>query len=98
MMTRTERLDWIVAYIEKRAQYHASFTVDVLNSDFVEDYVEATGAKCKLMFYGANKCATLGADLSYLHSQKRLARHTTGIEGLAGMGFPRWVFSYGLPK
>ncbi len=71
--------------------------VDVLNSDFVDDYLEATGAAFSPMMYGAHRCKQLGKDLAGLYKLGKLRRHTTGIEGLAGMGFPRWVYAYYLP-
>ena len=76
------------------AGYHSRYCVDVLNRDFVDAYVSATNAKAVAVPYGADKCPQLGRDMSAMHAAGKLKRHTTGIEGLAGMGFPRWVWSY----
>lgn len=72
--------------------------VDVLNRYFVDAYVEVTGAKCYPMPFGADKCPQLGRDLAYMYRVGLLTRHVTGIDGMAGMGFPRWVYTYWLPK
>ena len=71
-----------------------SFWVDVLNTDFVCDYIEATNARCAIMPYGAPKCSQLGEDLTKMFRQGMLTRSKTGLEGMAGMGFPRWVYTY----
>lgn len=83
---------WIIAYLEEQKD-----AVDVLNADFVQDYILATDASFRVQMYGAHKCPQLGRDLSRLAAQRRLKRARTPIEGMAGMGFPTWVWSYRLP-
>lgn len=91
-MKPNERFDWI----EKRIPtYHS---VDVVTRDFVEDYTDATGASYQLMPFGADKCPQLGRDLAKMADAGRLTRCRVGIDGMGGMGFPRWVWSYSLPK
>lgn len=68
--------------------------VDVCNRDFVDDYIEATGASFRAVNYGAHKCPQLGRDLSRMASRRDLRRRRFGIEGMTGLGFPRWVWSY----
>lgn len=70
--------------------------LDVLNRYAVDEFVEATGADCEVMPYGANKCPRMGRDLSAMAEAGLLMRHRTGIDGMGGMGFPRWVWSYQL--
>lgn len=70
--------------------------LDVLNRAAVDDYVEATGASVLVMPYGADKCARMGRDLAAMHKAKLLVRHASGLQGMSGMGFPRWVWSYRL--
>ena len=87
------RYRWIESYL-KEAGYYLS--VDVLNRDFVDDYVEATGAKVVHRVYGANTCVQLARDLLQMKKDYRLKRHRVGVQGMAGMGFPKWVWSYTL--
>ena len=47
--------------------------------------------------YGADKCLQLGRDLSFLARRGVLVRHRASVTGVAGMGFPKWVWSYRLP-
>lgn len=89
-MRPADRHHWILGYLRDSEPF-----VDVLNSDFVDAYLEATRASCYPMPYGAHKCPQLGRDLSTMHQQGRLARSRVGID-LAGMGFPKWVYVYRL--
>jgi hypothetical protein len=91
-MKPNDRHDWIAKALETMPGKCA----DVLNSDFVEDYVEATNARQAIQPYGAAKCPQLGRDLSAMKRAGILKRHRVGIQGMAGMGFPRWVWSYEL--
>lgn len=71
--------------------------VDVLNKHFVECYVDATGAKEVVQFFGAPKCPQLGRDLGQMYRMGTLKRHATGLApGDSYMGFPKWVWSYQL--
>lgn len=94
-MKPSQRFDWIEEYLKARSLSVAA-SVDVLDRYFVEDYAEATGVKTSPMPYGADKCKTLGQDLSYMYRIGRLSRSTTGLWNMAGMGFPRWVYTYKL--
>ncbi len=87
-----DRERWLVAYIAKLGDAGA---VDVLNLNFVDAYVAATGATEKVMMFGANKCRMLGADLSKLESRAILKRCRVGLSGMV-WGFPKWVWSYRL--
>lgn len=93
-MKPRDRLDWIESYLRERGSAKAA--VDVLDADFVAAYIEATDAKFYPQMYGAHKCPQLGRDLSLLNGSYHLRRSRIGIEGMAGMGFPRWVWSYRL--
>lgn len=84
---------WIAGYL-KAASYDLS--VDILNSDFAYAYVEATGARVAHQPYGAPKCPQLGRDLLAMKKAGELKRSRIGIQGMAGMGFPTWVWSYRL--
>lgn len=100
-MRPTDRYQWILEYLRKWQEFYgtSSYSVDILNADFVTDYVEATGTKrYSIMPYGADKCSQLGEDLSAMYRKGLLDRSTVGIDGMSGMGFPRWVYSYSLKK
>ncbi|WOI47704.1 hypothetical protein [Acidovorax sp. BLS4] len=93
MQAAAERYSWIEQWL---AQQLLGYSVDVLNREFVDAYAEATGAPVQVMPYGADKCRQLGRDLSWMAAQGRLLRCRTGLCGMAGMGFPRWVWTYRL--
>lgn len=89
-MTRyAQRVDFILLYLK-----NALGGCDVLNVDFVNEYVIATKAGVHLMPYGAHKCPQLGRDLRKMFREGKLARKRVGVQGFAGMSFPNWVYSY----
>lgn len=92
-MKPLERQDWLY----QRITEEPGRVVDILNRDFVDDYVEATGAREGVQMYGANKCPQLSRDLLEMKRAGLLKRHRTGVQGMAGMGFPTWVWSYRIP-
>jgi hypothetical protein len=85
-LSKRERHNWLLVYMLDEPGW-----LDVLNSYLVDDYQEGTGVSVDVMPYGANKCRQLGVDLAELASLGYLTR-----SGMAGMGFPRWVWSYRL--
>lgn len=92
MKNPSEREAWIYAYLKRRG-----ISVDVLYSDFVDDYEEYTGAKTYPQPFGACKCPTLGRDLGRMYRKGILSRFATGLGiGDAAMGFPKWVWSYSI--
>lgn len=92
-MKKEERFEWIRSYLKALGRHGA---VDILDRDFVESYQSATGAKVDYMIYGAPKCNQLGRDLAEMAKKYYLKRERVGLNGMGGMGFPRWVFSYSL--
>ncbi|APQ14717.1 hypothetical protein BJP27_24405 (plasmid) [Pseudomonas oryzihabitans] len=71
------------------------FSVDVLNSDFVTAYIEATGAPFVSQAFGADTCRQLGRDLSSMCKSGVLVRGRVGlVEHYQGM--PNWVYVYRL--
>lgn len=96
MLNKATRLAWLLDYMLSRHKAISFMTFNVLDQDFVDSYVEATKAPSQFMLWGADRCPQLGKDLSYLHKQCVLMRVRTGIQGLAGQGFPKWVWSYRL--
>ncbi len=87
-MHRDQRYEWLLAYIKKHGG------VDVLNSDFVDSYVAATGMKVETMVWGANRCRALGRDLAHMEIMSALKRFRIGLGGNWQPGFPKWVWSY----
>jgi hypothetical protein len=87
------RRTWLLGYFLQTQDQ-----LDVLNRDFVDAYSDATQAKVAVMMFGANKCPQLGQDLASLYREGLLNRQPAGLTGMAGMGFPRWVYSYSLTE
>lgn len=93
MMKPSQRREWITEYIAKNG---AGYSVDILNSDFVSAYIEATGALFVPQVFGADTCRQLGRDLSCMFRSGSLVRGRVGlIEHYQGM--PNWVYVYRLP-
>lgn len=82
------RYQWLMAWIQKNG------STDVLNSDFVNDYIEATHAKHKPTCWGAYKCPMLGRDLAHMAKCSALKRGRLGLGTNWQPGFPRWVWVY----
>jgi hypothetical protein len=94
IMKPEQRRDWIEAFM--RGNNQARGGVDICDAAFVDAYTEATNAPYSVTMYGANKCRMLGRDLSIMAGAGVLRRSRIGLDGMAGMGFPRWVWSYRL--
>ena len=88
VMPRFERWEWLVREIAENQGG------DILDRDFVDAYVQATGAAVAEVPYGAARCRLLSQDLLGLVRCRALKRHRTGLSGMSGLGFPRWVWSY----
>jgi hypothetical protein len=94
-MKPAERYEWIEAWMRDGRPSHE--VVDILDSDFVCGYVDATDASVQFQHLGAPRCAQLGRDLSKMFAAGRLARSPAALpSGDASMGFPKWVYSYSL--
>jgi hypothetical protein len=93
-MTPKQRRQWIYQDLEDQGR---NGQCDVLDSDFVNAYCNATGAKGYAQFYGAPKCPMLGRDLSRMHREGSLARHRVGLRCMES-GFPSWVYSYSISR
>lgn len=88
IMTPEARHAWLLAEIQRKG--HA----DILDTKFVDGYVEATGATPIIMPFGANKCPMLSKDLGTLFAKGLLSRFSVGIH--EGPGWPKWIWSYSL--
>lgn len=93
IMAKADRLKWLMDYLNARGRL---YYVNTLNSDFVDEYTEETNAPHMIRIIGANTCPMLARDLATLHKQGKLDRSPGGIGGMAGMGFPTWIWQYRL--
>jgi hypothetical protein len=89
-MKPSDRYDWIETYIEEGR----GKPVSIVDRHFVDAYIAATKAPYTPTNFGAYKCPQLSRDLSEMYKRYRLRRYSTGIQGMGGMGFPTWVWSY----
>ncbi|MNQ88066.1 hypothetical protein D3C85_1033160 [compost metagenome] len=94
-MKPAERYVWIECYLKELSKYSQT-SVDILDADFVGEYISATGAKWSPGLIGAPFCSQLPRDLLAMHRDGILKRHRSGLWSMAGMGFPRWVWVYRL--
>ena len=85
-----ERKEWILD-IARNKQY-----LNTLDKDFVDAYIDFTGAKYELTMWGANKCPLLSADLAKMYRMGDLERSATGLGSNWHVGFPRWIYVYKL--
>lgn len=91
-MKPVNRKIWLESEISKHEA-----GVDILNSDFVFSYINATDEPFSMQFFGAPKCATLGRDLAAMFRAGILNRAPVGIpDGLSSQGFPKWIYRYNL--
>lgn len=86
-----ERWKWIAEYIKV---YRGG--TDILNAQFVDDFVLRFNVPVGLTWWGANKCPTLGRDLAAMKKRGYLKRSRVGLGMNWQPGFPRWVWSYEL--
>lgn len=95
----SEKEQWIIDYISNKANFKF---VDMLDSDFVYDYVEKFDIKFEDNF-GAPKCKELSKLLSSMYKKGLLNRFPHGVRS----GFnqdhenykaPKWVYSYELKE
>jgi hypothetical protein len=97
-MKPIDRWKWIAERMNGNNGVSHFKYVDILNKHFVDDYVEATGAKDIVTWFGANKCPTLAKDLRDMYNARLLTRWRNGIRSVGCDGFPKWVWSYELAK
>lgn len=88
---KKKRYAWIKQWISEHGP------VDMIDADFVANYISEFNAAYIETSLGAHKCKQLSMDLSAMHNNQTLQRHACGLPaGYASMGFPKWVYSYEL--
>lgn len=91
-----KRFEWIRTWMS--GSESQSF-VNVLDSEFVNAYIEANGARWKRKHFGAPNCPQLVSDLGLMYQLGLVLRRATGTApGDSGMGFPKWVYVYSLKE
>lgn len=90
-MAESKEEKYVLDYLKKN-----EFT-DILDSDFMWGFIELTKAPHSLQSFGAPKCKKASKLLGAMYKQKVLNRVPMGLPvGDSNMGFPRWVYSYGI--
>lgn len=88
---KKDREDFIKAFIERYG------CADVLDRDFHERYDRSfPGYMRDFKMIGSSPVKQAMRDLKRMLDEGVLERCPVGIQGLCGMGFPRWVWSYRL--
>lgn len=80
--------EWVCDYIRERG------AVDILNVEFVDQYIREFNPPHVSQPYGANTCKELNRLLSRMYKSGVLNRCAVGVSG--GIGFPKWVYCYDL--
>lgn len=85
-------MDWIIKFIKN----YKCNSVDILNTDFIDAYMENCNPKrIDYQPFGANKVPELGSILSEMYHSNMLERGTIGLPRCED-GFPKWVYTYWL--
>lgn len=89
-----DKEEWIIVYISKLSNQ----ATDILDSQFVNDYITKFKPKFTHVNWGAHKCKEISRLLAGLYKKGYLTRFSIGLGTNWQPGFPRWVYSYELPK
>lgn len=81
------QLEWIQKYIERKGP------VDVMNRQFVDDYLSTFDVGFIATPYGADRCPRLGRILSEGYKKGLFNRRVAGLWAHE-WGFPNWVYVY----
>ncbi len=72
--------------------------VDILHSDFVDNYIKEFSPPFIEVNFGAYKCPQLSRLLSCMYKKNILERGTISLGCCWQPGFPKWVYVYTLEK
>lgn len=97
----SERKEFILNYLRKLNELFpscpGSAKVDVLDSDFVDAYIDFSGVSFDKAKHGYFKCKQLSRDLTEMWQTGELSRYLKRLKpGSRNEGFPGWVYSYTL--
>ena len=88
-----ERYVWLAKYIMEKGYNN----VDILDKEFVIEYVAKFNFKFYDVAYGAPKCPQLSKDLSKMAKIGYLKRRKTAIT-MPLQGMPKWAYVYSINK
>lgn len=89
-MTKQEKKNWIVSYIEKHKY------ADIFIEEFVNQYIKECNPKnVKQKLYGSQYVPELSIYLRELYKDNILQRYTIGLNSSKD-GFPKWCYCYEL--
>ena len=91
--TPAERQSWILSHLESLSAYSH---VDVLNEQFVNEYVTRFKPAHRITMFGAYKCRQLGKDLAGMFKAGLLDRSVIGLSSTPTEDWPKWVYCYSL--
>lgn len=85
--------DWIFKWL---LQHNGA--TDVTDVAFQEAFAKEFNASFIEKMYGAQPCPLAQRVLRRMWDDYRLRRSIIGLPEMSGMGFPKWVYSYSLPR
>ncbi len=85
-MSLNAQEEWILEWLRKHRG------VDVLDTEFHDEFSKKFNVKQKFKMWGAAPCPTAMRYLKKLYDKKCVTRARVGIS--AGEGFPSWVWDY----
>lgn len=88
MKKQEDRFRWIVGQLSERGG-----ELNILDADFVDSYIDFTGAAHRVRHWGAAMCPLLVSDLRKMKRRYILRRERVGFSNPAD-GFPTWIWSY----
>ena len=91
-MKRVYKVDWICEYLNKKDSH-----VDILNRQFVDEYIKEFNPKIKETNFGADHCNDLSLSLKMGYDMGIFERARIGLHAHE-MGFPNWVYVYSLKR
>lgn len=89
VMKKENRLQWVLD--------NMGLGENVLHAEFVDRYIEVTGASFTPTMFGSFKCPLLGKDFLELYKRGLVQRTRVSLPG-AGIGFPSWCYCYDKEK
>lgn len=84
-----DKQDWIIEYLKTHNH------VDILDEQFVDEYIKKFNPKYVPQYWGAHTCRELGRMLSEMYHCNLLDRFRIGLRG-CDVGMPKWCYCYEL--